>query len=138
MTPTREELLALAERVKALSEPDREVDCAIGVAAGLFRTEPNRGWPDQLDYIQIREGRDWYPGNGFDHLVPKWTASLDAAMSLVPEGCRIEIEIWPNGRADTLLWSNSIPRDPQNRTDAATPALALTAAALRTLAETAR
>lgn len=134
MTSTREELLALAERVEALSGPDREVDCAIGVAIGRFRTEPNTRWPDQLDYIEIREGGDWYPGHGFDMLVPNWTASLDAALSLQPEGWGwVDLEISPKA---TEVLINNQSRQVCGR--ATTPALALTAVALRALAETAR
>ena len=76
----------LIGRLEALEAPCRECDCLIGVALGWFITEPNKGWPDQLDYIDVRNECWYYPGGGFDQLVPRFTASLDAAMTLVPEG----------------------------------------------------
>ena len=137
----RDKLIALAERVEALDGPDREVDCAIGVAIGLFRTEPNRGWPGQIDYIQIREEGDLYPGHGFDQLVPKYSASLDAAMSLLPV---IETPGDPPRHADFIIECTNagltiaamVGHDGRDRCSwGATPALVLTAAALRALAE---
>lgn len=82
----------LSERVERLEGADREIDRLIGVAVGWFVTEPNKGWPDRMDYIDIRGGTKSYPGGGFDQLVPKFSASLDAAMSLVPEGCSWQVQ----------------------------------------------
>src|SRR5688572_19992568 len=84
-------LLKLAARCEAAEGADRELDCLIGVAIGRFFTQPNKGWPERLDYCERREdGGEVHPGHGFDQLVPRFTASLDAAMTLLPEGwpCR--------------------------------------------------
>ena len=100
------DLLDLAARVEALTEPSREVDAEIKEAAG----------------------------HAWDYAAHPYTASLDAAMTLVPEGIgsdllyvRTERLHTGKGRAvllDTLGGQESYA-------DAATPALALCAAALR-------
>jgi hypothetical protein len=108
----RDELLALAERVEALDGPDRDVDAAvakiIGHALLTWRIDGKR-----------------------DTTARAFTASLDAAMSLVPEGWGFVVGVRNGPFADCF--------DPQlypnQECEAATPALALTAAALRALAE---
>lgn len=112
-------LLALAERVEALSGPDREVDAKIADAIH---------WDDPIVYED-------------DPRLLAFTASLDAAMTLVPEGWN-----WMAGNRDQPLaraYVNNgelafvgagMRRNPNRQwyeTTAATPALALTAAALR-------
>lgn len=120
----------LSERVERLEGPDREIDCLIGVAVGWFVTEPNKGWPDRMDYIDIRGGTKSYPGGGFDQLVSRYTASLDAAMSLVPEGYSWILysdgscEVGPTPIAGSMM-------DAEFTVDAETPAIALCAAALK-------
>ena len=105
----RDELLALAERVEALTGPDREVDAAIQRALG---TDNGEHWFWGADGQLTK-----------DDLAPAHTASLDAAMSLVkPEW--VESLYLTAHRA--IVW-NSIARA-ENMT------LALTAAALRALA----
>jgi len=117
--------MTLLERLEALTGPCRECDALIGVALGWFKSEPNKGWPEKVDYIDIRGGQITYPGSGFDQLVPAYTASIDAAMTLVPEGC----DKWAvsgrnaatvNERHAVVQWSY-----------AATPAIALCIAALK-------
>jgi hypothetical protein len=105
----REELIALAERVEALSGPDREVDRAI--------VESVRGKPK----LGFQHGR-------IDH----YTASLDAAMSLVPDGYD-----WIVGHtnAGLTVYAECGGTGGDFTRFAATPALALTAAALRARAE---
>ena len=86
---TRATLLALAERVEAATGADRELDglvfahmnpdkrVIIGQKPGRFPQDPIYGGP--LDIIWI---------DGFADVLgaPRYTASLDAAMSLVPSG----------------------------------------------------
>lgn len=85
-----DKLLELAERCEAATEPDRELDCAISLAL----VEPPEGCrvvvselSSQAGLIVDRVGRihgtvDYQP----------FTASLDAAMTLVPEGWRFIID----------------------------------------------
>jgi hypothetical protein len=104
----KERLMELAERCEAATGPDTFLDLDISQTTGAWKK-----WPT------------------FKEFSP--TASLDAALTLVPEGCEWRVR-WcelPNG-----TWA-SIARIGENgcglNTTAATPALALCAAALRSL-----
>ena len=129
---TKQRLEELAEAVGQLSEPDRETDCMIGVAVGRFHLvdPPKYGGPD-YGYTDS-DGGEVRPGHGGDQLVPRYTASLDAAMTLVPEG-----SVWFVGNSDDpspAVWNACVMPEqaPADRwTRAATPALALCAASLR-------
>lgn len=97
---TKATLLELADRVEKASGPDRDVDLAIHLA--LF---PKGEIADLMRYPRGFDGREGYawdiqgacvlfekrtadgrcPHNGGIPL-PPFTASLDAAMTLVPEG----------------------------------------------------
>ena len=130
----RETLLALADRAEKATGPDRELDAASKEAFGHIR-----------DYAA-----DWGP-RGKDRPVAKpYTASLDAAMSLRPEGwrwvlrqatadeckgaffCRLE-----SGDFKSITWGKGgeYITDVISGVDvfcwAATPALALCGASLR-------
>ncbi len=109
MTYNREELLALAERVEALKEPCFATECEIEHAVSPHWT-----------------------GEGLPNL---YTASLDAAMSLRPEGGDAEIQTRGEFAHASLQDAEGMLVESIN---AATPAHALTAAALKALAETAR
>jgi hypothetical protein len=117
----KDELLALAERVEALTGPDRGVDAEVGryFAAQFLGYAP------------------WEPQTG----CAKFTASLDAAMSLVPDGYwwNVGHVMGPQPDTQNMFWAMCHFRGaqwPYDRPIAATPALALTAAALRAIAET--
>lgn len=71
-------LIELVERVEAASGPDRELDLRIQMA-----TNP--------EWAPIKENEVNFHVRYGGH--PRFTASLDAAMSLVPEEMRDEIEI---------------------------------------------
>lgn len=127
-------LLELAERCERAEGPDRELDCLIGVAIGRFFTQPNKGWPDRPDYCEHRrDDTTCFPGNGFDQLVPRYTASLDAAMTLVPEGYRFSVDnaFGDGGAVCGAVVNNAVFAKNAKIGDAATPALALAAAACR-------
>lgn len=59
----------LVERIEAATGPDRDFDKSIARTIGFFN-----GSRASYD-LQL-------------NLIPKYTASIDAAMTLVPEGCR--------------------------------------------------
>lgn len=113
-----DKLNALAATVEALDGPSREVDWAVVTAIG------------KADFYH-RYAKE--PLN-YKGLVPLYTASLDAAMTLVPEGfewvlysdasCEMGVKPEP-GRIMEPSWT----------TEAATPALALVAACLRAKAQ---
>lgn len=113
-------LIALAEKVESLTGPCRETDREIELA---------------------------FPYADASHLkfgLPQYTGSLDAAMTLVPEGWRIySADFSVRNRSRWMIegtktkWATDEGGDPCAGDDwyasgvAATPALALTAAALR-------
>lgn len=77
-------LLELAERCEQAAGPDRELDFAIFIALN----------PGLRQYVRGRGGLV-HPMDSTDqrimanHIPPRYATSLDAAMSLVPEGWRI-------------------------------------------------
>jgi len=93
---------ALLKRLQALAAPCREVDNLIGVAVG-------------------NKNLDW----GMSH--PKFTASIDSAMTLVPEGWQGSM-FWPDCQVCLVN-----PADPIQAVTgfAAAPAIALCIAALK-------
>lgn len=110
MSADRETLMGLAERCEQAAGPDRELDRESCLAA--------------------RNGR-WISPTA----VPAYTASLDAAMSLVPEGWRWCVDV--SARGDhTAFVENRAGNWATPYCLAATPALALTAASLRAIAST--
>ena len=115
------DLLKLAERVEALEGPDREVDREIALASGDYKT--GRGREGMLAHKDTP--------NQFSYSVPAYTASLDAAMMLVPEGWSGPLHIggkYSHAELTTCECGEWIDIEVVN---CATPALALTAAALR-------
>jgi hypothetical protein len=120
---TKAQLTQLAERVIALSGPDREVDGLIFKALN-----PDRDWFKFSDCWCARCPDDAAAFDTPEH----FTASLDAAMSLVPEGWEFMME----GDATPLHypveteWSYRVELGQHIKGEAATLALAITAAAL--------
>lgn len=89
------ELLSLAERCEVATGPDREIDAAICVIALGYVEQPFKvkGWrdfetPDGYRASFRAEGPNWELGWGWKpHFeIPPYTASVDAALTLVPEG----------------------------------------------------
>jgi hypothetical protein len=139
------ELSALIERVEAAEGPDRRLDALITIAIApdrqtIIGAEPSR-FPQKPIYgpisklIQMAEHGP-HPDDAADFLsAPRYTASLDAALALVPErlflcldGPRKYLNIptpVPN------YWRACLGYSPELRGWGATPALALCAAALK-------
>ena len=89
----RAEVLALAARVEALTGPDRTVDQDVARAVG---------WVERRGHWDMPGGsRPW----GYSWLdIPRYTASLDAAASLVPAGWACEaLSWWPDGLCKARL-----------------------------------
>lgn len=108
----KSELLALADRCEAASGPNYQLDVDIAIAVGRY---------------------------GMNTRVPNFTASLDAAMTLVPEGWSRR-STWCPKASYPARWSLHLPgpvpatnEDMLIQTCGKTDALALTAAALRAL-----
>ena len=92
----------LIERLEAASGPDRELDEAI--ADALFPAEP---------FVQLADAP---PGTGFrawrqdGHVQSalRYTASIDAALTLVPEGWAKNVIDCDNGDALVELWTDTL------------------------------
>ncbi len=122
-------LTELAARVEGAEGPNRDIDAEIAPLTGLRMAE--EGHP---------LGRCCYDQNGRGVPLPAFTASLDAALTLVPEGWFILVSDWQASILRKLgPWQAVLTRNRDDmrtvfdgRSDhAATPALALCAAALR-------
>ena len=137
-------LMELAERLEAAKGPDRELDLRVEI----FSNPEYADLPDDNDHFR------WLTKYG-GH--PKYTASLDAAMTLVPEGWRwimrearpdkananergffarletrdFESVTWGKGSD----WITDVVAGQDVHCWAATPALALCAASLRARAQ---
>ncbi|MDQ1081415.1 hypothetical protein [Pseudoroseomonas cervicalis] len=112
----RQTLLALADRVERAGGPDFKLDLAIARAVGALGDEA--GFPDAAfsALIPIRH-------------FPRYSASLDAAMGLVPEGWE-----WSAASCGDCYCADPEPRTVAYWGDARGPnaaALGLAAAALR-------
>lgn len=128
----KDELLALAERVEAVAGPDDDLNKLIHEALGNCVHR-------ETEYYCIEDGNDSDSGftckfchedmYGVARELP-YTASLDAAVTLVPEGWFNYLGERFDGRWEhTLVWKdNGMARV---ASVCSTPALALTAAALR-------
>jgi hypothetical protein len=128
---TADELRALAERVMRFEGPCRETDAEILAAIGEYvlekRAKDRKAWWYRVS-DGVRSFDASHGGFGWPPTHPRFTASLDAAMTLVPEGWTGLIPV--SGGDDAWLWREGTIGAKGPRIRAATPALALTAAAL--------
>jgi len=137
-------LLALAERCEAAEGPDRETDAAIFQAIGA--PAPFQ-FANKLIALEFNDVENAYFARVSDDMrvrysPPACTASIDAAITLVPPQHAVDLTIWAGkNRArllpivqDANLWLHR-GADPHYCSNASTPALALCAASLRAMAE---
>lgn len=127
---TDRDLLELAERCEKATGPDRELDALIFIVAE---------WPTwKLQTAcepfpeQVQPGRIQGPDSIGWRQAPAYTASLDAAMKLVPEGKVWTVRFDPRLSGASVMGADGFD---QTHTLAATPALVLCAVALRALAQ---
>ena len=127
----RATLLALADRCEQAAGPDRELDVAIARALGwkpLYRDDYSKWWPPAA-VADARERKRSILHHPTQPL-PAFTANLDAAVTLVPEGwawvvgSSVEGELKPAAQLKASDGGNVMAF-------AAIPALAICAAALR-------
>jgi hypothetical protein len=114
-------LSELIDRVVAATGPERRIDAAICRIIDLPKCE----YPDCLPDVMVRI-LDRVESGGDDPEVPAYTGSLDAALTLLPEGWEWELS-WIYGRACAKLGDPLLSID----CDGSTPALALVAACLK-------
>ncbi len=135
------DLNALIERLSRATGPDRELDAAIAVAIkggridwildGITKeTFPVRVYPDTTGVTARGE---------LQAAVPRYTSSIDAAMTLVPEGWNWELS---NNPPSAWMCESGYNPDTYNgetaQANARTPAIALTIAALSARTRTTR
>lgn len=127
--PPRDEMMELAAKCEAASGSDREIDEAIAQhrEPGLFCRD---------EHGRLRKNMHGTPLNPQWDLwhAPAYTASLDAAMTLVPEGCDVTLDV-EKGRGGAIVFDD-LGIEAIGRCYAATPALALCAASLRAISAT--
>ena len=130
---TRQALLDLAARCEQATGADRELDAAIAKAVGADHGQKT-GWcnGDNGDYFVI------------DECSLHYTASLDAAMTLLPSNFSGQAWTWrfnegKRRKAKCTVWTHDDGYRKYSRLNlevyAATPALALTTACLKALAQ---
>lgn len=140
MTPS-DNLQRLVERIEAATGPDREIDALVHFTVNRRWVGRIPCWPPEKVYrpdmetglYMAIEGKGYMYGDS----VPTYTASLDAALLIVPDGMLwmltntgIQNRKEPDFTKATALVSNWRDMD-TDETQAETPALALCAAALR-------
>lgn len=127
-------LLALAQRCE-IEEPSRYLDSAIAQCLEVLPTDPFKGDGP----FERTKGMYWVIGTKdtpsgpaperWSKTPPFYTTSLDAAVTIVPEGLQWSVQAWRD-----IVWANVVTgpgRGPLYRGEAKTPALALGAAALK-------
>jgi hypothetical protein len=122
---TAPELEALALRCEQAGGPDRELDAQIAPLRGLRVVD--EGHP---------LGHCCYDARHQMVILPRFTSSIDAAMTLVPEGLGrgcFAMSRDSFGQTHCNVWTDA-EFNWKVHASAATPALAITAAALRALA----
>jgi len=129
---TAPDIEALVERLEKCSGPDRELDADIAVALRIYNGphEWARHWSGEWRAI---EGTVHLLGTGGERAnfrPPRFTESVDAAMSLVPADAGFEIK--QNG---SPCYASVFTKLYEYMADAATPAAALSCAALRARAQ---
>jgi len=127
----KSELLKLADRIEALQVSDREMDDTI--AEALFTGKHRvcvKGLSDEAGGMWMFTYPDGSIGSSL-----RFTGSLDAAITLVPEGWGGGIYFPENGTFTTVNVGRSHPTNIIVYAESATPALALCAASLRALAK---
>ena len=138
--PNPTSLLELAAKVEAATGPDRELDLAIGLAALGWEWVDNPFDSNPILDFGAPNHVGWRRGDEPPESVPSPTGSIDAALRLQPEGSHFYLEdrYLTDTRETRILCRAAFfePRVMDNSVHlgsakAATPALALTAAALK-------
>lgn len=129
------ELENLAARVEALSGPDREVDALIHFLMNAKWVGRIPSWPPtKVCRPAMERGLSMHiEGDGYFYgdEVPPYTTSIDAAMTLVPDGNDVQVHLYFGREGEGAAIVSPLKRINLPRVFAATPALALCVAALR-------
>lgn len=133
-----DQLRHTADRVKKADAPDRALDVRIAVAVDW---RPSDWEPDERTAREMADKHsiDWLVSRSTDGIasiwrhIPRFTASRDAVISLLPAGKRrIEFGSYENGTGWAYVWTLE-PSEGVGEADGATEELAVCAAALEAL-----
>jgi len=138
------DLAGLVERLEKATGPDRELDGQIEAALGcpcFSGTLPtlSDGWrwtfeaddaPGRVTVFLTLANKTSKKHKRY--AAPAYTSSVDAAMTLVPEGFAVSVEWSPRHPGSAWLYPPDNFNDISFEAEAASPALALCAAALKT------
>lgn len=94
----RATLEALLARVLEGTGPDLELDAEIALALGIVSSRVGNCFYGHKHYSVMVLDRDYYDHDGNAPELPHYTASLDAALTLVPEGWIWVIGSYGNAR----------------------------------------
>lgn len=125
-----ETLESLAARIEALDGPDRDVDYEVAFAFGWeFRCATHWGYRSPHWWLGGKTGAELGLVSHVQGECPHFTKSIDAAMTLVPDDWSMSLHFgpWIAGNVQAI---NPVTAE-EFRIDAATPALAICAAAMR-------
>ncbi len=124
-------LVALAERVEALTGPQ------FAIESEIYKAVFPHNYQHRLDALKAGPMGPRLSAGDYDGYIvpPAFTADLSTALSmLVPKGCDVCIETVNGKHYASVNPPGGIDSRIMGPIEAATPALALTAAALRALA----
>jgi hypothetical protein len=129
----------LIARLEAATGPDRELDAEIALAIGIVRDRDGDCFFGHRYYSVMVLERGYYDIEGGAPELPHYTASIDAALTMMPE--LWNYVIGSPGIEETKLdkWCVNIAMHPDDRGDltfAPTPALAICIAALKARSQT--
>ena len=124
------------EMVEAAQGPSRELDAEIAFSVGWTIAHGQWWTPEQAASARKRGGALLNTGEPVPDQ-PRYTANIDAALTLVPSGWMVEL--WLAQPTETQQWHANAnvyyERRKASRGEGATPALALCIAALRARGE---
>lgn len=128
------DLQSLIARVEAATGPSEQLDIDIAVAASMVPPKMEKTFTSPRAWRGIYDNRYWF--------APEYTASIDAALTLVPEGQGMKLDKYWIASVDRPIWHAAVTSPSKNPNvivgsdynevwDCRTLALALCAAALR-------
>lgn len=110
---TREELIAALE---AAEGPSRELDLWVWAQFEPVRARIIDGVLHEFASYFVKRGNCYLPFDPLDSRAPRYTASLDAAMTLVPDGWLVSIYEQPWGPSGSLFTVTLRTRDARYET----------------------
>ena len=137
----RAALLAAIEALEKATEGSRELDCRVALITKIGNFNTSLEYSDGVVQLLLDNCKGWEAeaesGEKYFHQanidIPHFTTSLDAALTLVPEGWAIDLGFLPDANdATAQLWNGKhAPDIIETQAAKCTLALALCLAAMR-------